>query len=159
MNVQAGWVVKLLNVAVGLPITKIWAWNPVETILLVDDDLGFVFWLGRVLDDAGYAAFPAKSAADASALITQFRLMVDLLIINSAMAGASAFIKELRQSRPNLGVLGIADQAGSSGNLGHPAATLPKPEPYDSEARLELLATVERLLLRSKQTKPFSNMA
>jgi len=131
----------------------------VETILIVDDDLGFVFWLGRVLDDAGYAAFPAKSVADASSLIVQCRLVVDLLIINSALAGASAFIKELGNSRPALEVLGVADQTRPGGNLGYPAVTLPKPETSDSESRLELLATVEHLLLRSRQAKPFSNLA
>jgi hypothetical protein len=152
-------VFQLLCIAGSLPKTTTWALNPVETILLVDDDLGFVFWLGRVLDDAGYVAFPAKSVVDASSLIVQCQLVVDLLIINSALAGASAFVKELRNSRPALEVLGVVDQTGPGGNLGYPAVTVPKPETSDSESELELLANVEQLLMRSRQGKSYSNPA
>ena len=31
------------------------------SILLIDSDLGLLFWLGRILDHAGYQAFPARS--------------------------------------------------------------------------------------------------
>ena len=30
------------------------------TVLIIDNDLGFIFWLGQILNDVGYAALPAK---------------------------------------------------------------------------------------------------
>ena len=40
-----------------------------RSILIVDSDLGFVFWLGRALHDAGYEALPAKDVPEATAII------------------------------------------------------------------------------------------
>jgi DNA-binding NtrC family response regulator len=131
----------------------------VETILLVDDDLGFVFWLGRVLDDAGYAAFPAKSVTDAAALIVQCRLLADLLIINSALPGAPAFVEELRNSRPNLEVIGVADPDELGTDLGYGVVTLFKPRTSEVDCSRLLLATVQHLTLRSRLAKPFRSMA
>jgi hypothetical protein len=36
------------------------------TVLIIDNDLGFMFWLGQILSEAGYAVLPAKSAPEAS---------------------------------------------------------------------------------------------
>ena len=44
-----------------------------RTILIVDSDLGFVFWLGRALHDAGYEALPAKDVPEATAIIENSR--------------------------------------------------------------------------------------
>jgi DNA-binding response OmpR family regulator len=58
-----------------------------KTALIVDPDIGFGFWLARGLDQSHYQSFPAKSVADASALIQELRLQVDLLILDPALPG------------------------------------------------------------------------
>jgi hypothetical protein len=37
-----------------------------KTVLIVDEDLGFVFWLGRLLTETGYQAWPARSGVEAA---------------------------------------------------------------------------------------------
>ena len=76
-------------------------------ILLVDSDLGFTFWLGQLLDQAGYEAFPAKSVADAIQLLDQLKFDIDLLVINPAMEGATSFAAVLRQSRPFIKIVAV----------------------------------------------------
>lgn len=75
------------------------------TILLVDSDLGFIFWLGQALDAAGCWALPAKDVASALELISGHRLAVDILVISPLLSDAFAFISQLRQSRPALRVI------------------------------------------------------
>jgi len=130
-----------------------------ETILLIDDDLAFVFWLGRILDGAGYAAYPAKDVEDARSLVAQCGLPVDLLIINSATAGLAAFVRDLRMSRPGLEVVVVGGPAFSDAIIGPPAATLAKPERLDFNCMEEMRATVESIMLRSKQRARFSHLA
>jgi len=71
----------------------------VKNILIVDDDLGFVFWLCHVLDAAGYETVPATSMPEALAALAELDLWVDLLIIRRALPGADAFAAELRSSQ------------------------------------------------------------
>ena len=66
---------------------------PSKTILITDRDLGFVFWLGQLLDDAGYQALPARSSVDAIALQNQFHLKIDLLILNPSLVGYASSLK------------------------------------------------------------------
>ena len=131
-----------------------------ETILLVDDDLAFVFWLGRILDAEGYAAFPAKSADDGRNLVAQCRLAVDLLIINKAIVGLSTFIKDLRVSQPSVEILVVVDPASTDSLTLDPSDTvLRKPERLDAVCRDELLASVQNVISRSKQMKTFGHLA
>jgi len=76
-------------------------------ILLIDRDLGFLFWLGRVLDQGGFDAFPAKSIPDAEALIAEFQLSIGLLILNCALSGAQEFIANMRQGHKDLKAIAL----------------------------------------------------
>jgi DNA-binding response OmpR family regulator len=76
-----------------------------KNVLIVDADLGFVFWLGRVLADAGYQALPAKGFSEASALLSELKAEIDVLILNTSLPGAADFVKAFRRSRPNTNIL------------------------------------------------------
>jgi DNA-binding NtrC family response regulator len=69
-----------------------------KTVLIVDDDLGFVFWLGSLLGTR-YQVWPARSSADAAALMQELGAEVDLLVIDPNLSGASAFMEAQRSSR------------------------------------------------------------
>jgi DNA-binding response OmpR family regulator len=69
---------------------------PVKTALILDPDIGFGFWLARGLDQSDYQSFPAKSVADASALLDELRIEVDLLILNVALPDAAELIESVR---------------------------------------------------------------
>jgi len=45
---------------------------PAMTVWIVDDDLGFVWWLGDIFSEVGCRALPALSCKDAVALMNEF---------------------------------------------------------------------------------------
>ena len=77
-------------------------------ILIVDTNLGFLYWLGEALAEANYQPWPACNIADAGAMLRSRRLpRLDLLIVNPSVEGASRFIHRLRRRRPELKVLAV----------------------------------------------------
>jgi DNA-binding response OmpR family regulator len=70
--------------------------DPVKSILILDDDLGFVFWLGQTLDAAGYDSLPAKGVPEAIELLAQFRLRIDVLIARCTLPHVAEFANALR---------------------------------------------------------------
>ena len=80
-------------------------------ILVVDCDLGFVFWLGRILDGAGYEAFPARNAPDALKLISELHLSANLIVINYSLSGAAALIATMRRAQKSLKVMALVEDA------------------------------------------------
>ena len=74
-----------------------------DTVLIADRDLGFVFWLAQRLTDLGHHALPAMSIDDAAMLAEQFEF--DTLIVDPSLPNAAALMKSLRRSHPLLRVL------------------------------------------------------
>jgi DNA-binding response OmpR family regulator len=70
-----------------------------KTVLNIDEDLGFVFWLGHLLNNAGYQVWPARNGEDAAALMEELGADLDLLIIDPNLRGAAAFMETQRSSR------------------------------------------------------------
>ena len=82
------------------------------TILILDNDLGFAFWLGMTLTAPHCAAFPAQSVGEASAMISAFNLKIDFLIMNPAVPGASEFTRALRAEHSLMRVATLTDTFG-----------------------------------------------
>src|SRR5690242_6812075 len=80
----------------------------VTTILILDNDLGFCFWLGQALIGSHCKAFPATTIPEAVTLIAQFKLKIDFLILNPAVPGAMDFMKALRREQRQLRVAVMA---------------------------------------------------
>jgi len=115
-----------------------------KTVLIVDENLGFVFWLGQLLQSAGFAAFPARRVYDAGIVILDHALTVDILIVNPFLPGAADLIARLRQNQKHLKVITIAEP-GLAGGPGVDTSC-PKPRHIDEEARLEWLSVVRHVL-------------
>ncbi len=117
-----------------------------KTALIVDPDIGFGFWLGRGFDQARYQAFPAKSVSEATALLNEIRLEVDLLIVNPALPEAAELVESLRRSNPQLRVIAlIGDQAQFPALAARVDLCCRKPDHTDVKRR-EWIAHVEELL-------------
>lgn len=84
------------------------------TILILDNDLGFSFWLGQSLSTPHCRALPAKSVAEAVALIGQFKLKIDFLIMNPAIPGANDFTRALRREQRYLRVATLSPESADS---------------------------------------------
>ena len=91
------------------------------TILILDNDLGFAFWLGHTLSAPHCSAFPAKSVDEASALIGSFQLKIDFLIMNPAIPGATEFARALQQSQRHMRVATLVSDTGGAKRSGRMA--------------------------------------
>src|SRR5260370_26957739 len=81
------------------------------TILIIDDDAGFLLWLALELTSQGYPTIPASSCRNALRLVDELqRPTIDLVIINPVLPGASDVIRVLRSRRGSVKVMSIEDQ-------------------------------------------------
>ena len=118
-----------------------------KTVLLVDHDLGFAFWLGQALDRAGYETWPAHSVPAAESLLSEVRLAVDLLVINASLPLASAFATHLGRTRADFKVIAVYE---GPDDLVQPfpeaSAVHEKPQTIDDVAKLEWVQLVAGVL-------------
>ena len=117
-----------------------------KTVLVVDSDLGFVFWLGHGLDQTGYAAFPAKSVPTAKKLLGELKIGVDLLIVNSALPDAAGLVDVLRGIHQRLKVVVVADDPAGLHRIPDVDLRFRKPDQIDESTREDLIAQIERVL-------------
>ena len=131
-----------------------------KTALIVDPDLSFGFWLSRGFDRANYQSFPAKSVADASALLDELRIEVHLLIVNPTLPNAAALIESLRRLNEHLRVVALI---GEQPNLPTIATRVDlccrKPDRPDDVTRRQWIEHVEELLPVSLLGAAFENSA
>jgi DNA-binding NtrC family response regulator len=84
--------------------------NNHRTILVVDDDLGFVVWLGQTLVANGYLTVPAASAPQATVLLAELQIAtIDLAIVNLALPSTTTLIDSLRSRHPSLKIIAVLD--------------------------------------------------
>jgi CheY-like chemotaxis protein len=108
-----------------------------QTILIVDDDLGFVMWLGHTLAATGYLTVPLTSAQESLRIIAELDLaVIDLAIVNPAMPGMSHLIDTLRSRQEYLQVIGTEPSSRSFVDL--------------SAAKEEWIAKVRRVLEKTR---------
>jgi len=117
----------------------------VKNILLIDSDLGFVFWLGHVLRGAGFEALPAKSVADAIALLSLLAGQVDLLIFNPCVNTAASFAADLKRSDQRIKTIAVLPEEMPAG-LSDIDAYKRKTYKFDTSAQEEWLSFIRRVL-------------
>ena len=99
-----------------------------KTVLIADNDLGFVFWLGRALGASGYQSLPAKNMTHAAQWARQN--VVSLLIVSPEMPGAADFVRMLRRSQGHLTVISLRGD-GIAPQLEGVLASASRPERLD----------------------------
>lgn len=117
-----------------------------KTVLIIDSDLGFVFWLGHGLDQAGYAAFPAQTAHDAKRLLDAMNVPINLLIINTGLRGAVDFVTALRRLNQDLKVVATTDYEDQPDLVRDADLRCRKPEATDQTTRRELISQIKQLM-------------
>lgn len=118
------------------------------TVVIVDHDLGFVFWLGHMLDSRGHSALPARTVADAALLIMQLDLKIDVLVINLSLPGAVEFVNAMHRTRRQVTVIGIIENAQPATTIPGVNALHPKPRTIDLSSKMGWINCVEGLLMR-----------
>jgi hypothetical protein len=112
----------------------------------VDDDLGFVWWLGEVFTDAGCRTLPALSCDHAVSLVKKLNLGVDLLVVNPQLVGVSRMLQAISHAHPNFKALAIGEAPEELNYAFHPLAILKRPSGSDSLSRHEWMKRVRNLL-------------
>ena len=116
-------------------------------VLIIDNDLAFVFWLGETLVRAGYQPYPAKDVRQARRLLSRLPKPPALVIVNTYFPGAAAFLRAVQQSIIGLEAIGISDPSTRGGELSESIQTAPRPTRLDGSVS-EWLNLVERVLSR-----------
>lgn len=121
--------------------------------LIVDDDVGFTFWLGEMLTESGYQSFPALTCTQALNFIRQWSLAIDVLVLNPQLRGAVRFVKILARMFPGLRVVFILDPAERAAIAGDQEAVVERPEPYEPISRAVWIAKIRKVLMRASAAR------
>jgi hypothetical protein len=120
----------------------------VKTILLVDSDLGFAFWLGHALDQAGYDALPARSSIDGLSLVRELKVTVDLVVVRASLPSAATLVGDLRKEfGSQVKVIAIVDEATPA--EARPWADIEslRPRVADENSRVALVQMVRMVMM------------
>ena len=120
--------------------------------LIVDDDLGFIWWLGERFHEAGYRAVPALSPTQAGTLVKELDLKITVLVLNPGLRGVQRFMKTVsqRQSLP-VKIIHIWDPSvpTTAGLRAH--AIVERPSGLEPASRHEWLRKLRRILGHTDQ--------
>ena len=93
-----------------------------KTILIVDRDLGFVLWLGHILNKSGSVALPATTIAEAAEMVSLLDVRIDVLITAPGGDGVREFVEDLRLTSPHLQLVGVGSEEDSPRAIPFPEA-------------------------------------
>jgi len=111
--------------------------------LIVDSDVGLIFWFGEIFARAGWNIVPALNCRQAVSLAVMWDSHIDLIVVNPALNGIVEMIQTLsRVHRPRVVVIGDSNVEADI-----PAdATIDRPDVSTSFSRAEWVERVRKLL-------------
>ena len=117
-----------------------------QNVLIVDEDLGLVWWLGQVLAEAGHQAVPALDARQAVSHVRQFNLSVDVIILHPGIDGAATLLRTLTRANKQLRIIAIRNSDDDAAVTGPAHAILERPSGWEPISREEWLRKVRKAL-------------
>jgi hypothetical protein len=124
-------------------------------VLIIDQDLGFLMWLGELFTELGCQTVPALHCRHAIELAQRLELPISTLVVNPDLPGAAKTIKTLVASYPDARVVLIRDAGTAPKSIGPTAPTivppliLERPSPGEPISRPAWLARVRKVLLQA----------
>ena len=74
--------------------------------LIVDDDVGLIFWVGEIFVRAGWNIVPALNCRQAVSLAVMWDSHINLILVNSGLGGISEMVETLSDlHRPKVVVI------------------------------------------------------
>ena len=123
------------------------------TALIVDDDVGFVLWLGEMLNESGYQTVPALQCRQAVTMVKQLSLRIDVLVMNPKLRGAARAMKTLETEHPRLRVVLIRDPSSPDPVTESDHPTLERPSAWEPISRPQWVTKIRKVLLRPSAVK------
>ena len=81
------------------------------TVLIVDDDLGFLWWLGDILGNSGCTVVPALSCQQAVTFMKELSVNLDLIFVNPGLSGVSSMLESLTAGQNKIKVIEVPRSA------------------------------------------------
>jgi two-component SAPR family response regulator len=146
----------LPNREVYPPATSWGAWRAtkpsrVPVVLIVDEDLGFVWWLCQIFSQAGCQVVPALNSAQTDSLARNLNLKVDVIVVNPELEGVSELIGSLSTAR-HPKIIAIRNHNTRARLAFEADATLERPSGWGPVSEQEGLGCVRRLVKDVKVT-------
>jgi DNA-binding NtrC family response regulator len=117
-----------------------------RTVLIVDDDVAFVWWLGEMFTDAGYQAVPALNCSQALAVVNKLHLKIDVLVVSAALSGCVRLVRYLERLGRDLRIILIGDSKAIATHDFEYDATLTRPTGWEPVSRPDWLRKLRSLL-------------
>lgn len=116
-----------------------------KNVLILDSDIGFIFWLAKLLVEENYQPWPACSVLDANSIMNRRHLApLDLLVVNPSIHGASHLIDTMRRKQPDLKILAVDPM--NDRQVRGVNAWRARPHSADQSAKQKWLRDIHRLL-------------
>jgi hypothetical protein len=115
-------------------------------VLIVDEDLGFVGWLGEIFSQAGYRALPALSCHQAVSLIKRLNIDIDVIAVSERLRGLSAMIGTLTLPHRPLKIVLIRDRPMRAPEPIFAHASLERPSGWEPISRSDWIQKILHVL-------------
>lgn len=119
-------------------------------VLIVDEDLGFVWWLGQMFSEAGCQVVPALSSEQTDSFTRN--LKVDVIVVNPELAGVTELIRAMSATRKPK-IVAIRNHNTGAGGAFRADATLERPSGWGAVLQNEWLGCVRRLVKDVQATR------
>jgi hypothetical protein len=116
-----------------------------RVVLIVDEDLGFICWLGERLSRAGYQTLPALGTHQAALLLKQLEVAIDILIMDQQFLDVFDVIGTLSSGPRPVKIVPGRNPSPHLLRATHADAVLERPSSADSFGRLAWF----RMLIRA----------
>jgi hypothetical protein len=124
-----------------------------QIALIVDDDLGFVWWLGERFHEAGYRPVPALTVRQAISIVKELNIKIPVVVVNPGLPGVRKLIRSLSQvDQPAVKVILIGDTTSPPSTLIRAHGTLERPSAWESVSRFEWLRKLRMILKQVEET-------
>jgi hypothetical protein len=114
------------------------------TVLIVDRDLGFVFWIGEIFNEVGCHAVPALDCTEAISITKELNLRIDLVVVNPQLPGVADMVRTLQS--PSLKIIAIRDRRVQAIRTFPVDAILERPSGSEPISRERWLDRVRKIL-------------
>jgi hypothetical protein len=119
-------------------------------VLIVDDDLVFVCWLGDLFKEAGCRTLPGFSRGEAATVTKYMGVEPDIIMLNPSLTGASDLLQHYLEAKPHSKTVTIGPASMELGASFHIHATLGRPSPSEPVLRETWLETIRTLLKQAE---------